>query len=221
MSRYFSLYPQTFYTSGANNVTSLEFVTNIISRFKFSSEISKNSSAFYKYTVKDSDTPEIIASKFYGDSEKHWIVLMFNNIVAPQYDWPLEYSNFINFVNNKYAANGAANTPAQTGLAWAQNANNIQSYYQIITRKTSSTTSDTKTVTQTVQVDSTVYANISLGSTNYTLQDGAKITETVTKKNLTFYQFEDESNEAKKEINLLKQEFVPAVFDEFKTLIKQ
>ena len=101
MSKFFNYYPKTYYTSGANNVTSLDTVTNIIARFGFEKELKENSSTFYPYRIKDSDTPEIIASKYYNDPEKHWIILLFNDIIDPQYDWPLPYNNFITYVSDK------------------------------------------------------------------------------------------------------------------------
>jgi hypothetical protein len=109
MAKFFNYYPKTFYSSNTKT-TGLDSVTNIISRFGFEKELKNNSSAFYKYSVKDSDTPEIIASKFYDNSERHWIVLLFNDIIDPQYDWPLNNNTLISFIDNKYTANGAANT---------------------------------------------------------------------------------------------------------------
>ena len=32
--------------------------------------------------MEDNDTPEIIAAKVYGSSEKHWVILNMNNIVT-------------------------------------------------------------------------------------------------------------------------------------------
>ena len=43
--------------------------------------------------MQDSDTPEIIADKYYGNVEYHWVVLLFNNIIDPQF----EYSFAIEF----------------------------------------------------------------------------------------------------------------------------
>ncbi len=133
MAKYFNFYPKTFYTSN-NKTSGLEAVTNIIARFGFEKKLKENSSAFYKYSVKDSDTPEIIADKFYDNSERHWIVLLFNDIIDPQYDWPLKNDTLIEFIDTKYTANGAANTTPVSGIQWAQSTNNTKSYYKIITR---------------------------------------------------------------------------------------
>ena len=51
MASYFNYFPTTFYTSGANNATALDIVTNITSRFGFEQSLKENSAAFYPYLV--------------------------------------------------------------------------------------------------------------------------------------------------------------------------
>ena len=215
MAQFFNYYPKTFYSSNANS-TGTDTVTNIITRFSFEDKLKQNSAAFYKYVIKDSDTPENIADKYYGDSERHWIVLLFNDIIDPQFDWPLNQPSFIEYVGNKYTANGAANTTVQTGLEWAQDVNNVHSYYKVITR--ASTNGDQ--IQEKVQVDANTYANIGTSSTSYTLQDGTSITETISTETKTYYTYENEENEAKREIKLLKKDFVADVEKEFKRVIR-
>ena len=69
MAQFFNYYPKTFYSSNTNS-TGIDTVTNIITRFSFEDTLKQNSAAFYKYSIKDSDTPEIIAYKYYGSSSK-------------------------------------------------------------------------------------------------------------------------------------------------------
>ena len=215
MAKYFNFYPKTFYTSN-NKTSGLEAVTNIIARFGFEKKLKENSSAFYKYSVKDSDTPEIIADKFYDNSERHWIVLLFNDIIDPQYDWPLKNDTLIEFIDTKYTANGAANTTPVSGIQWAQSTNNTKAYYKIITR----TSSDSTEIEEKFQVDANTYANVAASSTSYTLNSGATVTEVVSKEKQTYYDYEVEENEAKREIKLLKKEFISEVEKEFKRVIK-
>jgi hypothetical protein len=216
MAKFFNYFPKTIYTANTK-VGGLDTVTNIIARFGFEKRLKENSSAFYKYSVQDSDTPEIIAHKYYENSERHWIVLMFNDIIDPQYDWPLKYENFINYVDKKYSANGAANTTVQTGLAWAMNINNVHSYYKVIKR----TSADGTVIQEKLQVDANTYANVGATSSSITLQSGNIITQSVTKEKKTYYEYEQEENELKREIVLLKPEFVPQIEKEFKKIIKQ
>jgi hypothetical protein len=218
MASFFNYYPLTYYTVDANT-TSLDTVTNIISRFTFENSLKENSSAFYKYDIKDSDTPESIASKYYNNPERHWIVLMFNDIIDPQYDWPLKYEDFIDYVDAKYSANGAANTTVQSGLTWAQSINNIHSYYQVNTRTTTFTTADSKTIEEKIQITANAYANVITGTSTYTLDNGTVVREVVSKEKLTYYDYEMEVNEAKRKIKLLKPEFAGSVVQEFKQII--
>jgi hypothetical protein len=217
MSRFFNYFPKTLYTS--NNLTAgVDTVTNIIARFGFESTLKNNSSAFYKYNIQESDTPEIIASKYYDNPERHWIVLLFNDIMDPQFDWPLQYQPFIDYVNTKYSANNYADTAntGVTGLAWSMNVNNVQAYYKIVTR----TNFDDISIVEKLEVDANTYANVGASTTTYTLQDGSTITQKITKETKTYYDYEQELNEEKREIKLIKPEFVSQIEKEFKKVIK-
>jgi hypothetical protein len=219
MANYFNNFPLTLYSLSANNNINLDTVTNITARFAFEETLKENSSAFYPYEIKDTDTPEIIAAKYYNNPERHWIVLMFNDIIDPQYDWPLSYPNFIKYVGEKYAANGAANATVQTGLTWSQSVNNIHSYYQVNTRTMVITTSDKKTITEKIRITSNAYANLAETTTTYTLSNNKQVKETVTKQKLTYYDYEMEQNEAKRKIKLIKPIFVNQIVEEFKQII--
>ena len=215
MAKYFNYFSKTFYTSDDAS-PGLDTVTNIISRFAFEDSLKENSAAFYPYNIQESDTPEIIARKFYDNSERHWIVLLFNNIVDPQWDWPLKEKTLIDYIDSKYSANGAANTTVQTGIAWAMSTNNVQSYFKIITR----TSFDGTETIEKLSVDANTYANVTTSLNSYTLQDGTTITQRVTKETQSYYQYEVDLNEAKRTIKLIKPEFVPAIEKEFKKVIK-
>lgn len=219
MASYFNFFPSTLYSVDSNN-NGLDIVTNITTRFAFEQSLKENTNAFYPYEIKDSDTPETIAYKIYGSSERHWIVLNFNDIIDPQYDWPLTYPNFIKYVDEKYAANGAANATVQSGLTWAQSQNNIHSYYQVNTRTSTAVTADSKTIKEKVRITANAYANVIVGTTSYTLRNGTVINETVSKEKLTYYDYEMEENEKKRKIKLLKPEFATDVFEEFKEVVQ-
>ncbi len=214
MAKFFNFYPKTFYTSN-NSTTGVDAVTNIIARFGFEKELKENSAAFYKYQIQDSDTPEIIAHKFYGNVERHWIVLLFNDIIDPQWDWPLKDNDLIDYIDAKYTANGAANTTVQSGIAWALSENNVQGYFKVVT-----TTGNDGTISiNKLQIDANAYANVAATTNNYTTANNEIVTVAVTKETRSYYTYEVEQNEAKREIKLLKQDFVTAVEKEFKRVI--
>jgi hypothetical protein len=218
MAKFFNFYPTTIYTN-SNESTSYDIVTNIIARFAFEKSLKENSALFYSYDIQEGDTPEIIAYKYYGSREKHCIVLLFNDIVDPQYDWPLTDRNLIVYINDKYSANGAASNPTKSGIAWAQS--NIKTYYKIVTRVNSNPTKDT--IVEKIEVDANTYANVSVTTATYILQDTNRITESITKQPLYYYDYETEVNEGKRKITLLKDTFVTGtgatLMDEFKRII--
>jgi hypothetical protein len=215
MAKYFNYFPKTFYTSN-NDVNGVEAITNIISRFAFDSQLKENTSAFYPYQVQDSDTPEIIADKYYGNVEYHWVVLLFNNIIDPQFDWPLKSDTLIDYIDKKYTANGTANTPAQSGLSWALSENNVQGYFKVIT----STANDGTITTEKITIDANTYANVTTGSNTYTTQAGESVRVVTTKETQSYYTYETNLNESKREINLIKSDFLPQIEKEFKRVVR-
>jgi len=209
MAKYFNYFPKTVYTLNSLDV---ETVTNITSRFGFEQSFKDNSAVYYEYDIQDGDTPEIIATKFYDSPERHWAVLMINNIVDPQFDWPLDQRTIISYINEKYLANASV---GQSGTTWSQA--NIHSYYKVETRTSNSTGSELQSK---LQIDANTYANVAATTTNLTLDDGNSITITTTKETKSYYDYEIEQNEAKRTIKLLKPEFVSSIEEELRNVFK-
>ena len=97
---YFSFFPQTYYTLDDRN--SVQVVTNIMMRGVVNRSLQDNYSAYDEYDIPDGDTPEIVSDKIYGNPNYHWLILHFNNIIDPRFEWPLSSSNLINYCNSKY-----------------------------------------------------------------------------------------------------------------------
>lgn len=219
MAKYFRYFPKTFYTSDTDS-DGLDSVTNIIARFAIANEIRDNTNMFYPYDVQDTDTPEIIAHKIYGSIERHWIILSLNQIIDPQWDWPLNHDNFIKYVNNKYTANANTST-GETGVQWALNESNIHAYFKTITRTITAGASSVESrsrsqIVEKLEVDASTYANVSTGTTETTLKDGSVVTEVTAKSTESYYTYEFNENEAKRSIRILNPEFVPELDREFR-----
>jgi hypothetical protein len=217
MAKYFNYFPKTYYNLD-NKKSSLDVVINILARFAFDDKIKTNSASFYQYEIKDSDTPEIIASKYYGSAERHWIVLLFNNIIDPQWDWPLNYRVLNDYIDAKYSAPEYADTAntSVSGLSWAKNQSNVKSYYKVITTTLSSEESN---YTKEIEIDENQYNELPNSSNVFSLENGTTITESISKKIKTYYDYEEELNESKRNINLLKNEFISSIEKEFKKVI--
>ena len=99
---FFSKFPLTRYPFLQNSEVKQKAVVNIMKRIGFSPELKDQTEMFLEYTIQDGDTPEIIADKLYGDPEFHWLVLLFNDIIHPYYDWTLNNLTFENWIEKTY-----------------------------------------------------------------------------------------------------------------------
>lgn len=218
MAEFFNYFPLTVY-SNANNSTSVDVVTNLTTRFGFLQSVKSQASLFYEYSIKDSDTPESIAFKAYGDPEKHWVVLLFNDIIDPQYDWPLPYSAFNEYVDKKYStAEYANNSTYGAGLAYAQNAANIKNYVKIVQRSITGPSINQfqeKDSFDIIQVDANTYANIVPSTTTINISSGKTVTQKVSKLTETYYQYEYAENESKRSIVLLQPQYIGTIMADF------
>jgi len=98
---YFANFPLIPYDSVGDG--NFKLVTNLLKRVAVRSKVKSNTSLFDTYTVKEGQTPEIIADKLYGDPNLHWIVMYVNDITDRYHQWPMTSAQFLSFINEKYS----------------------------------------------------------------------------------------------------------------------
>ena len=196
--KYFQQLPKLLVTD-KTGVSSL--YTNIMARASIINSLLDNPVLCYTYDIQDGDTPEIVADKFYGDSYRYWLVMFANQMLDPQWDWPLNSKNFNNYIENKYTEFDPYS--------------NVYQFEKVVTQYESS--SKTTTV-NTYVIDEHTYDTLSESTTSYTFPSG--ITTIIISKNAkSYFQHELETNEAKRNIKLLKREYALQIENEFKTLM--
>ena len=97
---YFSQFPLMAYDVKGDNVWKL--VPDILRRVKMRANIRNGMFMFDNYDVKEGETPEQVAFKWFGDTEYHWVILMTNNITDRYYEWPLTQPQFQLHLEDKY-----------------------------------------------------------------------------------------------------------------------
>ena len=97
---YFDRFPTTYYT--LDDQKTVQIVRNIFLRIVINDTIKSNLSLIDEYDIVDGDTPEIVAHKFYRNSQYHWLILHMNDILDPRYDWPLSSNNLVKYCEGKY-----------------------------------------------------------------------------------------------------------------------
>ncbi len=77
-------------------------IKNIWRRPKLRQDIANAITAFNYYQIKDGERPDQIAEKVYGDPELDWVILITNNIINLNEEWPLDNNSFYNYLIEKY-----------------------------------------------------------------------------------------------------------------------
>ena len=202
---YFKQHP-TFVYDFKYNVRTNEVKTSIVKditrNVRFRKEILENVTAYDYYDVQDGETPEIIADKYYNDSYRYWLVTMVNNILDPQWGWPLSGKNFEDYISEKYTDVNPYNT--------------VHHYEKVITQYESGT--QTTTVNR-IEIDEDTYNNLVESTHSYTFSSGTTAVS-VTKNSVTLYQYEYDLNESKRNIKLLKKEFANQIEQNLIDLMK-
>ena len=186
-------------------------MTNLMVRSEIIPSLLNNPMMFYKYDIQEGDTPEIVADKYYGDSYRYWIVLYANEILDPQWNWPLNNQQFDNYLTKKYSS--VANNV--NVLAYTQST--IKEYKKTV--KSIDSISLVETV-DTFVIDEDTYNSPSIPSATYQLPNST-VSQTITKSIANIYDYELEKNEAKRSINLINKIYVSELEQQFKSLMSQ
>ena len=187
-----------------------------------------------RYIIRDGDTPEILASKIYGDPQAHWMILYANDMIDAQYDWPMTSTVFLKYMADKYRS--MAEDDIGPGLqdyeviAWTQDTTNIPSYHhyeKVIKRENQSEqiTEETRfIINKSKLTDNELNVPFDYYDDLADVQDvtpinlnvpGQTIIETVYRNAVTYYDYENELNEAKRTIRIIKKEYYTQMNTEF------
>jgi hypothetical protein len=104
MSNYFRQVPNLEYVNRLPNakIGDYALVKNLFKRGKLREDIFENLSFFTKYQIEGDDRPDNVAFKVYNDSNLDWVVLICNNIINIQTEWPLPQNDFDGILLEKY-----------------------------------------------------------------------------------------------------------------------
>ena len=165
-------------------------LTNITLRFKINELLRNKSTVMYQYDVKDGERPDIIAYKYYGDTTLDWVILLTNNIVDPQFEWPLDDRSFERYMRNKY---GSLEAAKQT----------IHLYEKILRE-------------QQVYFDGTIIPEkrVVVDKETYDL------TSPTSRRAVDKYTYELELNQARSSIKILDKRYISGIVSSYDALIR-
>lgn len=197
MSSYFSEVPNFEYVSRLPDAKISDYITvkNFFKRGFLREDIFQNLAFFTKYSITGNDRPDNVAFEIYQDSTLDWLVLMANNIVNIQNEWPLSNVDFDELMLDKY---GSYDTLF----------NGIHHYETIEVKDAR----DVKIVNAGLKVES------DYSVTFFDERAGGMRTVTPTIP-VTNYQYEQKVNEDKRNIYLLQPRYIQVVRDDLEDLM--
>jgi hypothetical protein len=163
-------------------------VQNPLVRFIYKEALKDRTAWYYTHDIAPGQSIQYIAEKYYGDARYDWVLMITNDILDPVYDLPLEQNDFIAFIRSKYGS-----VPAAQGK--------VKHYEQILADQTK--LADGTIIPKQFQiVDETTYN---------TLIDAER-------REVDCYTYEDELNESKRTIKILRREWLPSVLASVKDI---
>ena len=192
---YFRQIPNLDYPSlrnDRNSVYDYQIVKNIFKRAVIRDDIFDEITAFTKYSVQGDERPDQVAYQFYNDSGLDWVILATNNIIHVRDEWPMGNQDFLTYLNAKY-------TEAELS--------NIHHYETEIIRDSSGTLIQPEGKT------------VPAGYTVNFLDNGNLRTESKI-KSFSFLQHETNLNDSKRDINILKPEFLGLFLENFADIME-
>lgn len=205
MGIYFDSFPQITYNPSGSPYKNRTTMTDVLFRLKLRDKIKDTLFSYYTVDVSDDDTMETLAAKYYGDPEYHWIIAMANNIIDPQYDWPLSYRAYVNYIINKYGS--------------VENSELAIHHYEKVVKRFNQGSRVTDEIIYEIQ-ESTYNDLPEYAFRQFDLVDGTTIEETITTRIIYASQWEYDQNNRKKQIKVIKKEYLRSILDEFAELTK-
>jgi len=95
---YFSKFPKTILSIDNNSYV----IEDFLRRVGISEQFKNNTVFLEDYFVRDKETPELVSQFFYGTPTYHWVILMVNNVVNLNEEWPIPDIKVTDLIYLKY-----------------------------------------------------------------------------------------------------------------------
>ena len=206
MSNYFRKLPDLNYPSPLKTRESnLDVVQtkNLFRRAKVREDLFASFMQFDKYKILGDERPDNVAEKVYGNSNLDWVILMSNNIIDINNEWPLDQFQFNEYLNNKYTPNELASTHHCETEEFRDRDNQLIVPAGLIVDKNWS-----MEYLSGEQIRSTNTPSITSNMSQNPVRE------------VTFLEFETSLNEQKRNINVLKQDLLGLFIKDFDRVMK-
>ena len=194
MSNYFNLVPDFEYVSRLPDAKISDYITvkNLFKRVFLREDIYQNLTFFKKYSVVGDDRPDNVAAQVYEDSTLDWLVLLANNIINVQDEWPLPQNDFDRYLLDKYNDD------------YNKIYNGIHHYETV----------EVKDSNGVIIVPEGLEVSEDFSTTYYDFFISGLTTANNITRPVTNYQYEEKLENKKRDIFILKPEYISVVLDD-------
>ena len=200
MSNYFKQVPNLEYVSRLPNAKISDYITvkNLFKRGNLADDIFQDLTIFTKYEIKGDDRPDNVANKVYQDPDLDWVILLSNNIINIQSEWPMPQRDFDRYLLDKYET--------------YEKLNDIHHYETL----------ECKNLVGAVVVPKGLWVESDYSVTYYDWYAGAEMTKSSSDivVSVTNYEYEDKLETEKRNIFLLKGKYLNIIKDDLKEMMQ-
>lgn len=175
---------------------------NLFRRVRFRDNLNALYVASTRYTIQQGETPEQISNKQYGSPDWYWTILILNNIIDMNHDWPVSDYELDIAIEKKYGDKQNQIRFWETNELYEGNTLVLES--GIIIEYNQNTPAQQVTG---------YYPSYTFTTPNGSLRTGSQVMSAITNR-----EFEYRENEKKKEIFLIRPNFLTTMEEEIARL---
>jgi len=186
-------------TGNGNDVAISDYSTvkNLFKKGKLREDIFQELTFFEKYQISGDDRPDNVANEVYNDPTLDWVVLTSNNILNIQTEWPMPQATFDAFLLEKYG--------------------NYDTLYNGIHHYESNQVKNSQDV---VIFPKGVRVGAAQSVSYFDFFKDVQVTVSNVSSPITNYEHEEKINNDKRNIFLLKPQYLNIVFDDLEEMME-
>jgi len=195
MANYFRKLPDLDYPSLLNDragSSDTVRVKNLFRRAAIREDFFSRFVNFTKYKISGDDRPDNVAEKLYGSADLDWIILVSNNIIDIKNDWPMTEYDLNVYLNDKYSEDQLVKIHHYETIEWRDRNN------QLI-----------------VPAGQIVDENFKVEYLK-----GNQIVSVSPIRSVSYFEWEVQKNDDKRNINAPKTEVVSTMISDFEKMMK-
>ena len=198
MSNYFRKLPNFEYVNRLPDAKISDYITvkNLFKKNEIRPDIFNDATVFTEYQIKGDDRPDNVAFEVYEDSTLDWIVLLSNNIINIQTEWPLLQNDLDRFLLDKYGT--------------YEKLNAVHHYE----------TKEIKDSAGVVMVPQGLHVASDYSITYWDDTQRGYVAQTDVPEPVTNYEYEMDIENRKRNIRLLKMNYMTIVREDMESLMK-